>query len=118
MGKRGLITVVQRDLMIRNGLISARDPAHSPEPVVKLFGGGAMTWLLTELDPQDHDIAYGLCDIGQGTPELGSVRLSELEAQAFPPFNLGVERDLYFKPTMSIGRYAALARQAGRIVYE
>ena len=34
-------------------------------PVVKFFypWGGA-TWLLTELDPDEPDIAFGLCDLG------------------------------------------------------
>jgi hypothetical protein len=35
------------------------------QPVVKLFcpWNGA-TWLLAELDPEDPDIAFGLCDLG------------------------------------------------------
>jgi hypothetical protein len=40
--------------------------------VVKLFTPDAQcTWLLTELG--NDDIAYGLCDLGMGTPELGLV---------------------------------------------
>jgi Protein of unknown function (DUF2958) len=27
------------------------------------------TWLLTELDP-DHELAFGLCDLGMGVPRL------------------------------------------------
>ena len=50
-------------------------------PVVKLFTpDAACTWLLSELDPEEPDIAFGLCDLGMGCPELGSVRISELEA--------------------------------------
>lgn len=37
------------------------------------------TWLLTELDPDDPEIAFGLCDLGMGSPQLGSVRISEIE---------------------------------------
>lgn len=49
-------------------------------PVVKLFTpDAACTWLLTELDSDDPDIAFGLCDLGLGCPELGCVRISELE---------------------------------------
>ena len=41
-------------------------------PVVKLFTPDAQpTWLLTELDPDDEDLAFGLCDLGLGEPELG-----------------------------------------------
>lgn len=54
---------------------------HDFFPVVKLFmPDGAGTWLLTEIDPDEPDIAFGLCDLGFGCPELGSVRISELEA--------------------------------------
>ena len=56
------------------------------------------------------------CDIGQGTPEMGSVSLSELKSLKFPPFGLGVERDLYFKPDKSLLEYWEEAREAGRIV--
>ncbi len=34
--------------------------------------------LLTEIDPDDHDHAFGLCDLGMGMPELGWVSLQEL----------------------------------------
>jgi hypothetical protein len=42
------------------------------EPVVKLFTpwGGA-NWLLTEIEPDEPDLAFGLCDLGMGFPELG-----------------------------------------------
>jgi hypothetical protein len=39
---------------------------------------------------------FGWCDLGMGCPELGYVSLSELEEAKFPPFGLGVERDIYF----------------------
>ena len=42
-------------------------------PVVKLFTPDAdCTWILTEIDPENPDIAFGLCDLGMGFPELGS----------------------------------------------
>lgn len=51
-------------------------------PVVKLFTPDTdCTWLLSELDPTDPDLAFGLCDLSLGTPELSSVRLSELQAE-------------------------------------
>ena len=49
------------------------------------------------------------------TPELGTVRLSELE-NFEGPFGLGIERDLWFQPAHSISVYAEAARHAGRIV--
>ena len=48
---------------------------------MKLFTPDAgATWLLTEIDLKDPDIAFGLCDLGLGYPELGSVSLSEIAA--------------------------------------
>ena len=84
-------------------------------PVVKLFTPwGSATWLLSELDPEDEDIAFGLCDLGFGCPELGSVRLSELEAVRGPG-GLAIERDLHFRATKSLTAYAAEANRFGRI---
>ncbi len=85
-------------------------------PVVKLFTPDAnCTWLLTELDPEDADIAFGLCDLGLGFPELGTVRISELESIR-GPMGLSVERDLYFRARQSLREYAEAARVASRIV--
>ena len=79
------------------------------KPVVKLFGGAA-TWLLTEMD--ENNICFGLCDLGLGFPELGSVALSELENfRGFPM----IERDLHFKATKTLSAYAEQARVDQRI---
>lgn len=84
-------------------------------PVVKLFTpDAACTWLLTEIDPENPDIAFGLCDLGMGFPELGSVSLSEL-ASVRGPLGLHVERDLHFKATKRLSAYAQEARQLERI---
>jgi hypothetical protein len=84
-------------------------------PVVKLFcPWGAATWLLSELDPEDKDIAFGLCDLGMGCPELGSVRISEIESVT-GPFGLGIERDIHFEADMSLGAYADEASLHQRI---
>src|SRR5690349_3726904 len=84
-------------------------------PVVKLFTpDAACTWLLTEIDPEDPDIAFGLCDLGMGCPELGSVSLSELESVR-GKLGLPIERDLHFRPTKTLSIYADEARQRGAI---
>ena len=81
-------------------------------PVVKLFNpAGAATWLLTEIE---GDIAFGLCDLGMGSPELGSVSITELEAIT-GPLGIGIERDMYFEADKTISQYAAAARSAGCI---
>lgn len=113
---RPLLTAEQRELMLANGQRSAAGIDNSDcRPVVKLFipAGGA-TWLLTELDPEDPDIAFGLCDLGMGFPEIGSVRISELESVR-DIFGLGVERDLHFRPARSISAYADEAYRLSRI---
>ena len=101
------------DQLIANG--RAQDPVRGTEqeidfePVVKLFNpAGAGTWLLTELDPENPDIAFGLCDLGMGTPELGSVSIAELESVR-GPFGLGIERDLHWTPRMKLSEYARAA---------
>lgn len=84
-------------------------------PVVKLFTPDAnCTWLLTELDPDEPDIAFGLCDLGFGCPGLGSVRISEIESVR-GRLGLPVERDLHFHPDKTIRVYAEEARTRGHI---
>jgi hypothetical protein len=55
------------------------------ESVVKIFTpDGKSTWLLTELDSNGENLAFGLCDLGLGEPELGYVSLHELAAARGP----------------------------------
>jgi hypothetical protein len=116
-----LLTADIRKKLLRNGkLRQQREQEDKPEPdfwpVVKLFTPDAgCTWLLTEIDPDDPDIAFGLCDLGLGHPELGCVSLSELEAVR-GQLNLPVERDLYFAATKTLSAYADEARAHGAIV--
>ena len=116
-----LLTQEQIDRLARNGRANAERIEEDGntidfEPVVKLFlPGSAATWLLTETDPEDPDIAFGLCDLGMGSPELGSVRLSEI-ASVRGRLGLPVERDLHFTPTGKLSAYAKAASKAGRIV--
>jgi hypothetical protein len=49
-----------------------------------------------------------------GFPELGSVRLSELESVK-GPFGLGVERDLAFLADKTLSAYTDEARRHGMI---
>jgi hypothetical protein len=85
-------------------------------PVVKLFTPVANApWLLTEIDPEDGDTAFGLCDIGIGMPDLGNVRISEL-ASIVGPLMLPVERDLYFVAKRTLSDYARLACINGSII--
>jgi hypothetical protein len=114
-----LITSTQRQKLLENGraqraAIDRQDQAIDFEPVVKLFTpDGNATWLLTELNP-DIDLAFGLCDLGLGQPELGYVSLLELAAVR-GPLGLPLERDLHFAPTRTLSAYAELAREHRRI---
>jgi hypothetical protein len=116
-----LITNAQRQKLLDNGraqraAIDRQDQVIDFEPVVKLFSpDGNATWLITEIDNPDIDLAFGLCDLGLGHPELGYVSLHELAA-ARGPLGLPLERDLYFAPTRTIAAYAELAREHRRIV--
>lgn len=111
----------QRNQMLKNGslndiLRSQGLKEHDYPPVVKLFcpWGGA-TWLLSELDPEDPDIAFGLCDLGMGFPELGNVRLSEIMSVTGPG-GLRIERGMHFKANKSLSAYADEARRHQCIV--
>ena len=85
------------------------------KPVVKLFTPDAnATWLLSEIDPDNPDIAFGLCDLGMGCPELGYVSLSELRTVR-GRMGLPVERDRSFKARYTLREYADQASDAGYI---
>ena len=93
--------------------------------VVKYFGGSAATWLITEGEPEPGGdwLLYGFVTLGLPDDfapgkllwEWGYVRLSELQSLRFPPFGLGVERDILVAP----GKYRVkdevfMCRQYGR----
>jgi len=115
-----LLLASQYEQLLANGaqtrarLEEGIDPGDHA-PVVKLFTpDAACTWLLTELDPEEPDIAFGLCDLGVGCPEIGSVRLSELEALRGRA-GLPVERDRFFRADRPLSAYAAEAAANGSI---
>jgi hypothetical protein len=115
--QKPLLTQAIRTKMEANAAISENshlmpDVHIDHRPVVKLFNPtGAATWLLTEIE---GDIAFGLCDLGMGSPELGSVSITELEAIK-GPLGIGIERDKYFTAEMTISEYAEAARASGSI---
>ena len=65
--------------------------------IVKFFGGGIWTWWAIEGQKlEDGDIHfYGLV-LGNEGKKFGNFTLRELEDLKFPPFGLGIERDMYF----------------------
>lgn len=111
-----LITKALDAQLRHNGELNANGGGHDFKPVLKLFSPvGAATWLITEMDPEYPDILFGLCDLGMGFPELGSVSLGELESIRLP-FGLRIERDLHFVARWPLSVYADAARAKGCIV--
>lgn len=116
-----LLTAQDRARLLANGALRREAERNDPDfwidflPVVKLFTPDAgCTWLLAELDPDDTDHAFGLCDLGLGFPELGYVSLRELSTLR-GRLNLPVERDLHFVPSHTLSIYAEAARGHGGI---
>ena len=118
-----LLTARQREQLLANGKATAaalKDGKDQPEhfPVVKLFNPvGAGTWLLSELDPDCPDIAFGLADLGMGCAELGSVSLDELRSIRLIG-GLGIERDRHWTATHPLTVYARAGWEADRIVLD
>ena len=95
---------------------NGRRPDRDHEPVVKFFDPcGAATWLVSQADPQEPDVLFGLMDLGFGRPEFGSLRLSALR-DLKGSLGLGIERDLCFEAQYPLSVYAEAARLAGSIV--
>lgn len=110
-----LITDEQRVQLLANGRARAEGRNLDPLPIVRLFTPDAhAAWLLSELDPDDGDRAFGLCDVGIAMPELGHVRLSDL-ASIRGPLNRPIERDLYFTARRPLSEYVRLAQENGSV---
>ena len=108
--KQKLLLDYQRAKLIENHM---KKGDHAP--VVKLFfPWGASKWLLSELNPVDN-VAFGLCDLGMGEPEMGYVSLDELMSIKGMG-GLGIERDTSFKGDKPLTEYANKAREERRIV--
>lgn len=84
------------------------------EPVLKLFDPyGSSTWLITELEP-GNSLAFGLCDLGFGEPELGYLCLDEIASITMRGCRR-IEQDIHFSAKKSISAYASEARRLGCI---
>jgi hypothetical protein len=113
------ITDEQFETLLANGRMALayqdQDRDFDPLPVVKLFTPDAgATWLLTEIDPDAPEIAFGLADLGMGFPELGTVSLVGLTVVR-GMMNLPIEQDLHFRARQPLSAYMREARLAGRI---
>lgn len=102
--------MIQNALEVQEGL--AKD--HAPE--VKLFTRyGKGIWLLSELDPANN-IAFGICDLGQGKPELSYVSITDLESIKHARLKIRmIEPDKLFIARYPMSVYLEAARANKRI---
>jgi len=101
-----LITQDQMQKLIRNGTHEERCKDHLP--VVRLYTSHPqMEWLLAAIDPKEPHIAYGMYDLGLGSPELGYFDLNELIQNSRNGWIIGI--DPFFKPDRPISAYFANA---------
>lgn len=103
-----LLTEEQISQLKKNGLPQNCGENHFP--VAKLYTPDARaTWLLTELDYENSGIAFGLCDLGLGFPELGYVSLDELH-EFRGPLGVPIQQDSYFDAKFPLSVYTKAAR--------
>lgn len=99
-----LFTDEQITQLVKNGEDPNPDKDHIPVARLKLIGNGA-SWLVCELNPDDEDTAYGLCDLGHGYAELRSFKISAIETIAEEMEKSLLKRDESFKGQFPISVY-------------
>jgi len=102
-----LFTKEQYKLLLQNGTPENQDQDHFP--VVKLFTPDAnCTWLISQIDAENPDLAFGLGDLGVGFPEMGFISLTEI-SELSGKLGLPVERDYSFVGKFPLSVYARAA---------
>lgn len=112
-----LFTPEQYNLLMEHGRIANRDKDNAPVAMLTL-PGTAMVWLISEIDPEEPTMAFGLCDLGMGCPELGYVSLKELTSVRHPVFGTTVYNNPFFKTNYPMSAHAAAARAHQEIVWD
>jgi hypothetical protein len=105
-----------RTRMIQNALECQEGIAKDHAPEIKLFTKyGKGIWLLSELD-QTNNIAFGICDLGLGEPELSYVSIEHLESIKHARLRVPmIEPDKLFAPKYPMSVYLEAARKNKRI---
>lgn len=107
-----LLTDEQYKQLLQNGA----EPDKNYPPVAHLFmPWGRAEWLISEINPKFPHIAFGLCDLGMGSPELGYVDLEELKAVRVGPLQMGVDCNHLFEGKYPMSVYVAASKVAGAI---
>ncbi len=107
-----LFTDEQYQQLLKNG----SEPDKNYPPVAHLYmpwGNGE--WLVSEIDPKFPQIAFGLCDLGTGHPELRYIDLVELQSVEIGPFQISVHNNSLFEGKYPMSVYASASKVCGRI---
>ena len=112
-----LFTKEQIDQLKSNGSPEHYDQDHAPVVMLTLPFTNCV-WLLSEINPEQPDIAFGLCDLGMGYPELGYVSIYELLGLEDPVLGMRVCNNTLFKGEYPMSAYANAARAAEQIVWD
>lgn len=99
--------LLQNDLAQRPVRGTRQEIDHVPACLLALPFSDCF-WLLTEIDNDDENVAFGLCDLGLGFPELGSVWLPELRGLNMGP--LSVQQVAAFSTTRTLSWWTREAR--------
>lgn len=105
-------TETQKQQLLENGKSDNPDKDFPPVAKVSVPGTEAI-WLLSELNPEYPHIAFGLCDLGMGFPEMGYVDLREILACSVLVLN-----DVKFTGKFPLTVYARAARAHDKIIYD
>lgn len=77
--------------------------------IAKVFNPyGRGRWYIMNSDPDDPDYLWGIVELFEGQPEVGSFSRSELENIKVGAFKLPLERDLYFNEVNAMEVYRGL----------
>lgn len=77
--------------------------------IAKIFNPyGKGRWYIMNSDPDEPDYLWGIVELFQGEPEVGSFSREELENIKVGAFKLPLERDLYFDETDAMEVYNGL----------
>ena len=116
-----LITEAQRRKLLANEAAATEETDDSGtldmEPVVRLFDPlGRAVWLLVSIADDAEGVAFGLCDLGLGFPELGYVVFDEFASIKWPGSQVPrIERDRGFRPRGTLRRYWEAALTARKV---
>jgi hypothetical protein len=77
--------------------------------IAKVFNPyGRGRWYIMNSDPDDPDYLWGIVELFEGEPEVGSISRTELENIKVGAFKLPLERDLYFDEVNAMELYRGL----------